>query len=228
MPGELLSELVVANHILADQGVVDGYGHVSVRHPTEANHFFISRWLAPELVTEMDIIELDLDCIPVSGDQRKLYSERFIHGEIYRAQPNVNSIVHTHAPALVLMGVCGETLLPLYHMAGFIGAGAPIFDIRNSCGMTDMLISDMTRGRALAETLGCASATLMRGHGAVTVGTSLSQAVGRSVYLKINAELQIQVLGRPINFLAPEEARLASLRTPDYPKDWESWKRKVS
>jgi ribulose-5-phosphate 4-epimerase/fuculose-1-phosphate aldolase len=226
--GELLSELVVANHILADQGVVDGYGHVSVRHPIEPSHFFISRWLAPDLVTEMDIVELDLDCTPVTGDQRKLYSERFIHGEIYRAQPTVNSIVHTHAPALVLMGVCGETLLPLYHMAGFIGAGAPVFDIRKSSGMTDMLISDMTRARALAETLGCSSATLMRGHGAVTVGASLSQAVGRSVYLKINAELQIQVLGRPINFLAPEEAHLASLRTADYPKDWDAWKRKVS
>ncbi len=228
MPEALLSELVIANHILADQGVVDGYGHVSVRHPTEPDHFFISRWLAPELVAESDIVKLDLDCTPVTGDQRKLYSERFIHGEIYRAQPDVNSIVHTHAPAVVLMGVCDEPLLPLYHMAGFIGTGVPVFDIRNSFGMTDMLVSDMSRGSALAETLGCASATLMRGHGAVTVGASLSQAVGRSVYLKINAELQIQVAGRPIRFLTPEEAHLASLRTSDYPKDWDSWKRKVS
>lgn len=223
----LLSELVAANRVLADQGVVDGYGHVSVRHPKKPNHFFISRWLAPDLVTQNDIVELDLDCSPVTGDKRKLYSERFIHGEIYRAQPGVNSVVHTHAPSVVLMGVCGEPLLPIYHMAGFIGAGVPVFDIRESAGMTDMLVSDVTRGRALAAALGCASATLMRGHGAVTVGASLSQAVARGVYLKINSELQVQVLGRPIKFLAPEEANLADLRTADYPKDWDWWKRKV-
>ena len=223
----LISDLVVANRILFDQGVVDGYGHVSVRHPGEPNHFLISRWLAPDLVTESDILELDLDCHPVTGDRRKLYSERFIHGEIYRVRPDVNSVVHTHAPLVVLMGVCGEPLMPIYHMTGFIGTGVPVFDIRKTSGMTDMLISDPTRGRALGQTLGTKAAVLMRGHGGVTVGSSLSQAVGRSVYLKINAELQLQVLGRKIEFLAPDEARLTGARTEDYPKDWDMWKRKV-
>ncbi len=224
---DLLSDLVVANRILADQGVVDGYGHVSVRHPIDSNRFLISRWLAPELVTEADIMELDLTCHPVTGDQRKPYSERFIHGEIFRARPDVHAIVHTHAPSVVLMGVCREPLLPIYHMSAFIGAGVPVFDIRNAIGLTDMLVSDATRGRALAATLGNAAAALMRGHGGVTVGTSLSQAVARSVYLKINSELQIHVLGRPFDSLAPEEALLAESRTRDYPKDWDSWKRKV-
>src|ERR1700736_6629120 len=223
----LISDLVIANRILFDQGVVDGYGHVSVRHPTEPKHFLISRWLAPDLVTENDILELDLDCHPVTGDQRKLYSERFIHSEIYRVRPEVKSIVHTHAPLVVLMGVCGEPLMPIYHMTGFIGTGVPVFDIRKTSGMTDMLISDPTRGRALGQTLGTKAAVLMRGHGGVTVGSSLSQAVGRSVYLKINAELQLRVLGRKIEFLAPDEARLAGARTEDYPKDWDMWKRKV-
>jgi len=115
----LFADLVAANRILADQGVVDGYGHVSVRHPTNPDHFYISRWLAPDLVTESDIVELDLDCVPVTGDKRRLYSERFIHSEIYKVRPDVKSVVHTHAPTVVLMGVCGEPLVPIYHMTGF-------------------------------------------------------------------------------------------------------------
>ncbi|HEV7965972.1 MAG TPA: class II aldolase/adducin family protein [Candidatus Acidoferrales bacterium] len=223
----LLSDLVIANRILADQDVVDGYGHVSVRHPAEPNHFFISRWLAPELVTTDDIVELNFDCNPVNGDKRKLYSERFIHSEIYRLRPDVQSIVHTHAPSVVLMGVCREPLVPIYHMAGFIGAGVPVFDIRKSSGMTNMLINDADRGKALARALGSASGSLMRGHGGVTVGSCLSQAVGRSVYLKINAELQSRVLGRDIASLAPEEALLADSGNQNFPKDWDLWKRKV-
>ena len=223
----LFSDLVAANRILADQGVVDGYGHVSVRHPTDPNHFYISRWLAPDLVTESDIVELDLECVPVSGDKRKLYSERFIHSEIYKVRPDVKSVVHTHAPTVVLMGVCGEPLIPVYHMTGFIGTGLPVFDIRKSFGMTNMLITDSARGKALAQSLGDHSGALMRGHGGITVGRTLSHSVGRSVYLKINAELQLQVLGRKIETLAPEEARLAEAGNQDFPKDWDLWKRKV-
>jgi ribulose-5-phosphate 4-epimerase/fuculose-1-phosphate aldolase len=223
----LFSDLVAANRILADQGVVDGYGHVSVRHPTDPNHFYISRWLAPDLVTESDIVELDLECVPVSGDKRKLYSERFIHSEIYKVRPDVKSVVHTHAPTVVLMGVCGEPLIPVYHMTGFIGTGLPVFDIRKSFGMTNMLITDSARAKALAQSLGDHSGALMRGHGGITVGRTLSHSVGRSVYLKINAELQLQVLGRKIETLAPEEAHLAEAGNQDFPKDWDLWKRKV-
>src|SRR5579871_2199743 len=205
----LLADLVTANHILQDQGVVDGYGHVSVRNPANPGHFFISRWLAPDLVTVKDIVELDFDCVPSNGDNRRMYSERWIHAEIYRARPDVHSIVHTHAPTVVLMGTINEPLLPIYHMGGFIGSGLPSFDIRKQFGATNMLITDAAKGKALAQALGEGPAALMRGHGGVTVGTSIMHSVGRSVYLKINSEMHLQAGSRKIETLAPEEAHLA-------------------
>jgi ribulose-5-phosphate 4-epimerase/fuculose-1-phosphate aldolase len=223
----LLEDLVTANHILQDQGVVDGYGHISVRNPANPSHFFISRWLAPDLVTASDIVELDYDCVPVNGDTRKLYSERWIHAEIYRARPDVKSIVHTHAPTVVLMGTINEPLLPVYHMGGFIGTGLPTFDIRKSFGMTNMLINDAAKGKALAQTLGDKPGALMRGHGGITVGNSIMHSVGRSVYLKINAEMHLQAGGRKIETLAPEEAHLAEAGNQEFPKDWDLWARKV-
>jgi ribulose-5-phosphate 4-epimerase/fuculose-1-phosphate aldolase len=223
----LLEDLVTANHILQDQGVVDGYGHISVRNPANPNHFFISRWLAPDLVTVSDIVELDYDCVPMNGDTRKLYSERWIHAEIYRARPDVKSIVHTHAPTVVLMGTINEPLLPVYHMGGFIGTGLPTFDIRKSFGMTNMLINDAAKGKALAQTLGDKPGALMRGHGGITVGNSIMHSVGRSVYLKINAEMHLQAGGRKIETLAPEEAHLAEAGNQEFPKDWDLWARKV-
>ena len=222
----LRADLATANHILYDQGVVDGYGHVSVRHPTDPNHFLISRWLAPDMVTEADILELDFDCKPVNGAKERLYSEVYIHGEVYRARPDVRSVVHTHAPAVILMGISGETLMPMYQMTGYMGSGVPVFDIRSAIGQTNMLVSDPTRGKALVQALADKPAVLMRGHGGVVTGNSLYQSVGRSVYLKVNAELQVQVLGKKVVFLSPEEAKLTS--NVDYPKDWEMWKRKVA
>ncbi len=221
----LRADLVTANRILYDQGVVDGYGHVSVRHPTDPNHFLISRWLAPDMVAENDILELDFDCKPVSGEKVRLYSEVYIHGEVYRARPDVKAVVHTHAPAVILMGISGETLMPMYQMTGYMGAGVPVFDIRQAIGNTNMLISDPARGKALVKVLADKPAVLMRGHGGVVTGNSLYQVVGRSVYMKVNSELQINVLGKKIVYLNPEEAQLTS--NADYPKDWEMWKRKV-
>jgi ribulose-5-phosphate 4-epimerase/fuculose-1-phosphate aldolase len=223
----LFADLVTANHILQDQGVVDGYGHISVRNSTNPNHFYISRWLAPDLVTVNDIVELDLDCVPVNGDTRKMYSERWIHAEIYRARPDVKSIVHTHAPTVVLMGTINEPLLPIYHMGGFIGTGLPTFDIRKSFGMTNMLINDAAKGKALAQTLADKPGALMRGHGGITVGNSIMHSVGRSVYLKVNAEMHLQAGSRKIETLAPEEARLAEAGNQEFPKDWDLWKRAV-
>jgi len=223
----LLADLVTANHILQDQGVVDGYGHVSVRNPTNPNHFYISRWLAPDLVTQADIMELDLDCVPVNGDTRRLYSERWIHSEIYRVRPDVKSIVHTHAPTVVLMGAINEPLLPIYHMGGFIGTGLPSFDIRKSFGMTNMLINDAAKGKALAQALSDRPGALMRGHGGITVGNSIMHSVGRSVYLKVNAEMHLMAGNRKIETLAPEEARLGEAGNQEFPKDWDLWKRAV-
>src|SRR5262249_941693 len=162
---------------------LDGFGHVSVRHDRDPNRFLMSRSLAPELVTAADIIEFDLNCNPVNAQGRTLYQERFIHGEIYRARPDVKAVVHTHTPSLIPFGVSSTSLRPVYHMAGFIGDRVPVFDIRKTAGMTDMLVSDSARGKALAQALGNKTAILMRGHGVAVVGATIPIAVGRSIYL---------------------------------------------
>src|SRR5215472_11234589 len=158
----LIENLVAAYRILAQQGVLDGFGHVSARHDRADSRFIMSRSLAPELVTANDLIEFDLDANPVDARGRSLYSERFIHAEIYRARADVKAVVHNHAPSLIPFGVSTVPLRPMYHMAAFIGNGVPVFDIRKSFGMTDMLISDSKKGHALAEVLGNKAAVLMR------------------------------------------------------------------
>jgi HCOMODA/2-hydroxy-3-carboxy-muconic semialdehyde decarboxylase len=228
---QLIEDLVAANRILADQGVVDGYGHVSVRHDRDPGRYLMSRSLAPELVTAADIMEYDLDSEPVDPRGRTSYLERFIHGEIYRVRPDVRSIVHNHSPSVIPFGVTGVPLRPLYHMSAFLADGAPVFDIRAAAGgPTDMLVRTPALGRALAQTLGARAVALMRGHGAVVVGAGLPQAVFRSVYTEMNARLQAQAmaLGGPVTYLSPEEAKLVEASVgPTLSRPWELWKRKV-
>ncbi|HEY2497662.1 MAG TPA: class II aldolase/adducin family protein [Candidatus Angelobacter sp.] len=226
---ELLQDLVAANRILAGQGVVDRYGHVSVRHNLNSSRYLLSRSLAPELVTVDDIMEYDLDSVPVDPRGRAQYLERFIHGEIYRMREDVKAIVHNHSPSIISFGVSAVPLRPMYHMSAFIGEGVPVFDMRDFAGMSDMLVRNPALGHALATIPGNKPAALMRGHGAVVVGASLPIVVGRSVYLEINAKLQSQAvaLGSPIKYLSPEEAQKAT--PPDnYQRAWELWKRKIS
>ena len=149
----LIDDLVTANHILANEGILDGYGHVSVRDPANPNHYFLSRSLAPGLVTASDIVEYDLDSNPV-GDDRTGYRERFIHGEIYKARPDVMAVVHDHSPAVIPFSISSVPLRAVSHMGAFIGEGVPVFEIRDVDGMTDMLVSSPKRGRALATVLG--------------------------------------------------------------------------
>ena len=233
VPPPLVEDLVAANRILADQGVLDGYGHVSVRHERDPERFLLAWARAPELVEAADVMEHDLDGAPHDGRGRSPYAERFIHGEIYRARPDVTAVVHHHSPSVIPFGASATPLRPLYHMSAFIGGdggeGLPVFDIRDVAGPeTDMLIRTAALGRALAETLGGRSAALMRGHGAVVVGASLSQAVGRSVYLELNARLQLQAvqLGN-VTYLHPEEARRAAAMLGGYERAWELWKRQA-
>jgi ribulose-5-phosphate 4-epimerase/fuculose-1-phosphate aldolase len=226
--GALIEDLVAANRILASEGVVDGYGHVSVRHPHSAERFLIARSMAPELVSADDILELDLDGNAVDLRGRKLYLERFIHGEIYRARAEVQSVVHHHSPAVLPFAVTQVPLRPIYHMAAFVGQGVPVFEIREAGGATDMLISNAQLGRALAKTLSDKPAALMRGHGAVVVGRSIMEAVARSVYLQMNARLQAQAmaLGGEVTYLNAEE--VAKLASPNwYDRAWELWRRKA-
>jgi ribulose-5-phosphate 4-epimerase/fuculose-1-phosphate aldolase len=227
---QLIEDLVAANRILADQGVLDGWGHVSVRHPRDPNRYLLSRSRAPELVGAEDIMEFDLDGNPVDGKGRPLYTERFIHGEIYKTRPDVIAIVHSHAPALIPFGISKVPLKPVYHRSAFVNAGVPVFEIRERAGMTDMLIRDKALGQALAQALGNHPAALMRGHGAVIVGPSIQRVVGRSIFLPLNATLQMQAaaLGGPVTYLDPEEARKIEEREGyGLGRAWEAWKRKA-
>jgi HCOMODA/2-hydroxy-3-carboxy-muconic semialdehyde decarboxylase len=227
---QLTDDLVTANRILAMEGVLDGYGHVSVRSETNPNRYYLSRSLAPDLVEAGDVLEFDLDSKPIDPQGRTSYIEAFIHGEIYRARPDVNAVIHTHAPALIPFGVTDVPLRPIYTMGAFIGGGVPIFDIRTATAeTTDLLIRNAALGRALAQALANHGAALMRGHGAVVVGASLQDAVGRSVYLQINAALQLQAitLGGSIQYLDTDEARKLETIPNRYSRAWEMWKRKA-
>jgi HCOMODA/2-hydroxy-3-carboxy-muconic semialdehyde decarboxylase len=223
----LIDDLVSANHILYREGVVDGFGHVSVRDARDPERFLLSRSLAPGRVRARDIMEFGMDGEPLNARGRRPYLERFIHSEIYRARPDVVAVVHSHSPSVIPFGVTGTSLRPVFHMSGFLGAGTPNFEIRESGGpATDMLIRDRKLGAALAKSLGTASFALMRGHGSVAVGSALKQVVYRAIYAEVNARLQSEALRLgAINFLNDAEAANAA-RTNDSVIDrpWELWK----
>jgi ribulose-5-phosphate 4-epimerase/fuculose-1-phosphate aldolase len=207
----LIEDIVVGSRILADFGVVDAFGHVSARHPTNPNHFLMSRSLAPALVTAADVMEFDLDGNAVDGGGHQVFLERFIHGEIYRARPDVMAVVHTHSPGVIPFTVSQVPLRAMFHNAAFLAAGAPVWEIRKDFGETDMLVRDNKRGKSLAEMLGDKSVVLMRGHGDVTVGPSVKVAVFRAYYTDVDARLQSQAiaLGGAVNYLTPEEGAKA-------------------
>jgi len=228
---KLIEDLVAANRILVDQGVLDGYGHVSVRHDRDPNRYLMSRSIAPELVTVADVMEYDLDSVPVDPRGRATYLERFIHGEIYKVRPDVKAVVHNHSPSVIPFGATGAPLRPLYHMSAFLSGGVPVFDIRAATGqMTDMLVRDPALGRALAQSLGDRPVALMRGHGAVVVGQDLRATVYTAVYLELNARLQMQAeaMGK-VKFLTKGEAeKVAATTTPaNVNRAWENWCRKA-
>ena len=227
----LIQDLIAANRTLAAHGIVDAYGHVSVRHDKDPNRFLMAGSRAPELVSETDIIEYDLDAVPIDLNGRSQYSERYIHAEIYKARPDVNSVVHNHSPSVIPFGISSVPIKPVYHMAGFIGDGLPIYDIRDASGMTNMLVNNAQRGGALAADLGDRPAVLMRGHGVAVVGPSIPFAVGRSVYLEANAAIQLQAigLGGTVAYLDPAEARLVIQdgENRSYDRPWELWRRQA-
>jgi HCOMODA/2-hydroxy-3-carboxy-muconic semialdehyde decarboxylase len=227
----LVEDLVDANRILYHFGVVDGFGHVSARHPDDASRFLISRSMAPALVTAADLMAIHLDGRPVSENAPTAYLERFIHSEIYRARSDVVAIVHSHSAAVIPFGIVpGATLMPVSHMGGFIGEGAPVFEIRNTAGTnSDMLVRTPELGAALAQSLGGRNIVLMRGHGSTVVGFNLRQAVYRAVYAEVNARQQSEALklGAPI-YLTPGEA-VESAKANDGQQDraWNLWKRAI-
>lgn len=228
---EALHDLVAAYRILAAQGVIDAYGHVSLRSPRNPERYYLARSLAPERVQLEDLIEYDLDSQPLDAEGRESVLERFIHGEIYRARPEVMCVVHNHSPSVVPFSVTEVPMRPLYHMAAFIGEGLPNFEIREVRRGSDLLIRDAVLGKALAATLGKKPGALMRGHGSVTVGENLPRAVGRSVYLEISARMQLQAMliagpGGKITWFDEAEVR-ACVPRQDYVRAWPLWRDKA-
>jgi ribulose-5-phosphate 4-epimerase/fuculose-1-phosphate aldolase len=223
-----IDDLVAADRILASHEIFDAYGHVSVRSERNPQHYFMSRSLAPDLVSAGDILEYDLDSNVVGGSGAALFLERFIHGEVYKARPDVKAVVHCHTPSLIPFGATDVPLRPMFGLAGFIAEGIPVFEIRKTAGMTDLLIRDAARGRALAQTLGSKPAALMRGHGAVVTGASLPLAVGRCIYLDMNARVQAQAmaLSKNVTYLTPEEGKISV--ADDYRRAWELWRRQAT
>lgn len=226
----LLDDIAAANRILAHHRVLDGFGHVSARHPEHPDQYLLSRSLAPALVTPADIMTFDLDSSALAGDTRRPYLERFIHGAIYRARPDVHAVVHSHSPSVIPFGASSVALRPIYHMASFIGAAAPVFEIRERFGMTDMLIRESAHGEALAQRLADAPVVLMRGHGFCSVGETLAVAVYRAIYTEANAALQQAAiaLGGTVTYLDSEEARRSDATNRSViARPWELWKSEV-
>lgn len=223
---ELIHDLVCANRILAAEGVVDGYGHVSVR--SGAQSFLLAKSLAPESVTAADILEYGLDGEPLAPTTERHYTERFIHSEVYRLRPEVQAVVHNHSPAVIPFGTIDRPMRPLYHMSGFIGEGVPVWEIRDVQKGTDLLVNSSYLGASLARTLGGRSAALMRGHGCVVAAAGLPSVVGRSIYLELNARLQATAMGLSdrVTYLDEDECRAAA-KVQDYLRAWALWKKKA-
>jgi HCOMODA/2-hydroxy-3-carboxy-muconic semialdehyde decarboxylase len=226
-----LVDLVAAYRILAAHGVIDAYGHVSLRSPRNPQRYYLARSIAPELVTEADLIEYDLDSRPQDDNGRESVRERFIHGEIFKTRPEVMAVVHNHSPSVIPFSVTGAPMKPIFHMAAFVGDGVPNFEIRDFQRGSDLLVKSNSLGKALAETLGNHPAALMRGHGSVVVGENLPRAVGRSVYLELSAKLQMQALtlagpGGKITYLDEAEVK-ASDPVQNYARAWPMWRAKA-
>jgi len=223
-----LQDLVIANRVLTDLNVIDGFGHVSMRHPTDPNRYLVGRSVAPALVVADDIMEYDLDSNPVDARGRNSFLERFIHGEIYKARPDVMAIVHTHSPGVIPFSVSSVPLRPVFHLGAFLSPGVPVFEIRNPAGQSNMLVSNAVLGQSLASVLGDRNVALMRGHGSVVVAATIPMAVFRAHYSNVNAQLQMQAmqLGGQVTFMDPEESQ-KTLAVIDqiHGRAWDLWKR---
>ncbi len=225
---EFLDDLVVANRILANEGVVDGFGHVSGRHPDRADRFFLSCSRSPQLVTRADLMEYDLDCNPIDQAGRAMYAERPIHGAIYKARPDVHGVVHNHAHTLIPFGVTALKLRQLIHTSGGMGREVPVWDIRDKFGDTDLLVTTMAQGDDLAHRLGANRVALMRGHGVAVAGMNVRHAVYVSVYVMVNAKLQLEAMKwGEVSFLTDGEIE-ATEKMAASPlsqnRVWEYWK----
>jgi HCOMODA/2-hydroxy-3-carboxy-muconic semialdehyde decarboxylase len=224
---QIKTDTALGNRILAHEGVLDAFGHVSMRHPTNPNRYFLSRSRAPELVEPGDILEYDLDSNPVKATDQRLYAERVIHGEVYKARPDVMAVVHHHAPAVMPFCISGVELQPVMHLGAIIGHKVPMWDQYDEFGDTNLLLVKPEEGASLARTLGQAPLVLMKGHGATVVGSSIQELVFRAIYSCRNAEYQFmaRMLGN-VSPLRPGEVEKSSqinaMPTANF-RTWEYW-----
>jgi HCOMODA/2-hydroxy-3-carboxy-muconic semialdehyde decarboxylase len=228
-------DLAAASRILVDQGVFDAAGHMSMRHPQNPNRYLMSRSLAPQLVTADDIMEFTLESEPLDTQDRRPFIERFIHGEMYRARPDVNAVAHGHSQSVVPFGLVGVPMMATYHNAAFIAAGVPVFDIRAKFGKTDIVIDSAAKGTALAQALGDKSVVLLRAHGFVAVAPTLAVAVFRAIFTEVNARIQLRTMSLggsqdigAVAYLDAEEGRRAdAVNLATVRRSWELWKKRV-
>src|SRR5215471_6823177 len=228
---DLIEELVTANRILAREGVVDSFGHISVRHPDNPQHYLLSRSRAPDCIEKDDIMEFTLDGTPVDAKGRAPYLERFIHGALYEARPDVMSVVHNHSESVIPFGVIKTARIkPIFHMGASIGHQVPVWDSHDHFGDTALLVENMEMGRDLAKLIGAGGTALMRGHGATVAGRDIRHAVYISVYLEVNARLQKEAMDMgEVTYLTPGEVDKVAARTGSYGinRAWENWCRRA-
>jgi ribulose-5-phosphate 4-epimerase/fuculose-1-phosphate aldolase len=225
-----IQELPLASRILANEGVLDAYGHVSIRHPADPDRYLMARSLPPALITAADILAFDRDSKPVKPTDQRLFTERYIHGEIYKARPDVKAIVHSHSPTVIPFSVSDVPLRPVFHLGAFLYGGVPVFEIGDVTKDGEMLVRNATLGAALAKTLGDKIVVLMRGHGNVVVGPSLRHAVFRAIYTEVNAKLQTTAigLGGKVRYLSDIEGDNVTNQQPgNIDRAWELWTARV-
>jgi ribulose-5-phosphate 4-epimerase/fuculose-1-phosphate aldolase len=226
-----LSDLVAASRILAHEGIVDSFGHVSLRHPAKPDHFFISRARAPALVTREDIVELDLDCQPVTQETRRLFAERVIHAAVYRLRPDVTAVCHHHAPAVMPFCVTGTELVPVFHLGATMGPAVPFWDAQDEFGDTNLLVATEAQGLSMARALGSNWTVLLRRHGATTAGRTLRELVFRTIYGARNADIQARSmqLGAISRLTAGEAAAAEQFNLAPIAVDraWEHWRHSI-
>lgn len=228
---EVRLQVALGNRILANEGVLDAFGHVSMRHPAKPDRYFLSRSRAPELVEPDDVLEYDLDSNTVKKTDQRLYAERVIHGEIYKARPDVMAVVHHHAPAVMPFCISGAELKPVMHLGAIIGHKVPVWDQYDEFGDTNLLLVKPEEGASLARALGYAPLVLMKGHGATVVGGTIQELVFRAIYSCRNAEYQFaaQMLGH-VSPLRPGEvekaAQINAMPTATF-RTWEYWQARL-
>lgn len=229
MSAQRIADLVTAYRILLKEDVLDGFGHVSVRSADDPSRFFMPYALPPALVTEADVIEFAVETSnPIDAGGRKVNGERFIHGEIYKARPDVQAVIHSHSPAVIPFSISGMPLRPVLVQAGFLPAETPNYEIRDWRGDgRGMQVTDNARGAALARVLGEAPAALMRGHGNVVVGSSVKQATVYAVYIDVNARMQAAGLALTGSIITLDRNELLPPEEFDINRPWEHFRQKL-